>query len=169
MPPESVAPSPSPAPYENAPYENVALNEPQGAEPQHVLDEIRRWQAISPDMVLKHTTSGMVNEFAFMIELKDSFPLHSTVFEQTSSSMSHEARNEDGFSLAKLLSDPHMHPSFLQVLTKLKGMSKERRPTKEAIYKKYQEMYHKDKRSDEIDHEEATIAAAAMAPNEDSE
>ena len=51
---------------------------------------------------------GLINEFALVWNLKDSFPLHFTVFKQTAVHIPHEANVEQVFSTSGILSDPHM-------------------------------------------------------------
>ena len=87
--------------------------------------------------------NGLIDMFSFMAEIKDEYPLqcHDTVFQQTSASLGHEGTSEDAFSIAKGLSDPSMHASFLQVLTKIKGFLKSCRPTVEQIWERYKKKY----------------------------
>ena len=101
-----------------------------------------------------------------MAEIKDEYPLqcHDTVFQQTSASLGHEGTFEDAFSIAKGLSDPNMHASFLQVLTKIKGFLKSRRPTVEQIWERYKKKYHKEKLSDaEVNAEGSEIVMQMLA------
>ena len=48
---------------------------------------------------------GLINEFALMWKLRDSFPLHVILFKQTASHMCHEGNSEQLFSRAGALSD----------------------------------------------------------------
>ena len=51
-----------------------------------------------------------------MWELRESFPLHFTVFKQTACHLSHEANVEQVFSRAGLLADPNLLPAHLSTL-----------------------------------------------------
>jgi hypothetical protein len=53
--------------------------------------------------------------------VRDSFPLHYTVFKQYPSHPPHEARVEQLFSRSGNLSDPNMDPEFLATLTSIAG------------------------------------------------
>ena len=57
-----------------------------------------------------------------------------------------------------------MHASFLQVLTRIKGFLKSRRPTAEKIWERYKKKYHKEKLSDaEVNAEESRIVIQVLA------
>ena len=73
--------------------------------------------------------------------MKKKFPLHHTVFRQSSSLLCHEGNVEQVFSIAQHNSDPNMRPSMLRLLTKT-GINKSKyKPTVAAIWKRYQEKY----------------------------
>ena len=77
-----------------------------GGNSDAVTEEIARWAALSPDIVADfEDDDGLVNEFALMWKLRDSFPLHTIVFKQCASHMSHEGNTEQLFSRAGGLSD----------------------------------------------------------------
>ena len=64
-----------------------------------VTDEIQRWKELSLDRIEPFTDDqGLVNEFALMWNVKDSFPLHYIVFKQTAVHIPHEANVEQVFS-----------------------------------------------------------------------
>eukprot|EP00966_Prymnesium_polylepis_P165489 3825636-Prymnesium_polylepis.1 len=79
--------------------------------------------------------------------VRDSFPLHFTVFKQCPSHPPHEARVEQLFSRSGKLSDPNMDPEFLSTLTSIAGCEQEasRRSTKPTVSETmdmYFKMYH---------------------------
>ena len=65
--------------------------------------------------------SGIVNEFALVYHLRQSFPLHYVVFKQTASHLPHEGNSEQLFSRAGGLSDDNgkMDPARLAVWTSI--------------------------------------------------
>ena len=74
-----------------------------------------------------------------MSRLKKKFPLHCTVFRQSSSHLSHEGNVERVFSRAKTRADAKMRSSMLRLVTKA-GVNKNRyKPTVAAIWSRYQE------------------------------
>ena len=76
-----------------------------------------------------------------MSRLKKKFPLHYTVFRQSSSHLSHEGNVERVFSGAKTRADAKMRSSMLRLVTKT-GVNKNRyKPTVAAIWSRYQEKY----------------------------
>ena len=87
-----------------------------------------------------------MNEFKMMWELRESFPLHFTVFKQTACHLSHEANVEQVFSRAGLLADPHLLPSNLSTLVTVVFNKKSFKPPIAVIKDKYYEMFrHKTK------------------------
>ena len=107
-----------------------------------VLREVEEWAALPATIISKHTNrvTNMINEFTLMHELKDSFPLHYTVFRQTAVHISHEADVESLFSLAKGLTHWNMKPAFLRVLTLLKSCIVYE-PTIEEMWEEYKSKY----------------------------
>jgi hypothetical protein len=83
-----------------------------------VLDELKWWE----DKDLREysqyiSEDGLLNEFFKMMwDLRESFPLHFTVFKQTACHLSHEANVEQVFSRAGLLADPNLLPSHLSTI-----------------------------------------------------
>ena len=93
------------------------------------------------EVALHRNSLDLVDEFALMSRLKKKFPLHHTVFRQSSSHLSHEGNVERVFSGAKARADAEMRSSMLRLITKT-GVNKERyKPTVAAIWSRYQEKY----------------------------
>ena len=89
----------------------------------------------------RHRNSlGLVDEFALMSRLKKKFPLHHTVFRQSSSHLSHEGNVERVFSGAKARADAEMRSSMLRLITKT-GVKERYKQTVAAIWSRYQEKY----------------------------
>ena len=65
--------------------------------------------------------AGIVNEFALMYHLRNSFPLHYIAFKQTASHIPHEGNSEQLFSRSGALSDDNgkMDPARLAVRTSI--------------------------------------------------
>ena len=65
--------------------------------------------------------AGIVNEFALMYHLRNSFPLHYIAFKQTASHIPHEGNSEQLFSRSGALSDDNgkMDPARLAVWTSI--------------------------------------------------
>ena len=99
-----------------------------------VSAEIQALAALPEAEVALHRNSlGLVDEFALMSRLKKKFPLHHTVFRQSSSHLSHEGNVERVFSGAKARANAEMRSSMLRLITKT-GVNKERyKPTVAAI------------------------------------
>jgi hypothetical protein len=111
-----------------------------------VLDELKRWE----DKDLKEYSQyiaedGLRNEFKMMWELRESFPLHFTVFKQTACHLSHEANVEQVFSRAGLLADPNLLPSHLWTLVMVGFNKNAFKPQIAAIKDKYYEMFRNKK------------------------
>ena len=79
-----------------------------------VLDELKRWEGKDLQEYSQYIAEdGLLSEFKMMWELRESFPLHFTVFKQTACHLSHEGNVEQVFSSAGLLADPNLLPSHL--------------------------------------------------------
>jgi hypothetical protein len=107
-----------------------------------VLDELKRWG----DKNLKEYSQyigedGLLNEFKMMWDLRESFPLYSTVFKQTACHLAHEANVEKVFSKAGLLADPNLLPAHLSTHVMMGFNKKVFRPQLDAIKDKYYEMF----------------------------
>jgi hypothetical protein len=104
-----------------------------------VSAEIQAWAALPEAEVALHRNSlGLVVEFALMSRLKKKFPLHHTVFRQSSSHLSHEGNVERVFSGAKARADAEMRSSLITKTGVNKGRYK---PNVAAIWSRYQEKY----------------------------
>ena len=104
---------------------------------------------------------GLLNEFAMMWALRESFPLHFIIFKQMASHLPHEANVEQIFSRAGLLSDPNLDPAYLAILVKVAFNKKAFKPTVAAIKDKYYEMFRgKGNLEDDITAGAEAVAAA---------
>ncbi len=91
---------------------------------------------------------GFLNEFKMMLELRESFPLHFTVFKQTACHLSHEANVDQVFSRAGLLADPNLLPSHLSTFVTVVSFNKNPFKTQIAVIKdKYYEMFRNKTKS----------------------
>ena len=71
-----------------------------------VTEEAARWAALDKKIIREHKDDeGIVNEFALMYHVRQSFPLHYIVFKQTASHLPHEGNSEQLFSRSGALSD----------------------------------------------------------------
>ena len=60
-----------------------------------VFDELKRWEGMGSKEYSKFVTKqGLLNEFAMMWALRETFPLHYVVFKQTACHIPHEANVE---------------------------------------------------------------------------
>jgi hypothetical protein len=80
---------------------------------------------------------AVLNEFAMMYSIRDSFPLHYTIFKQYASHLPHEANVEQLFSRSGNLSDPNIDPDFLATLTSISANKKVYKPTVSEIKDMY--------------------------------
>jgi hypothetical protein len=113
-----------------------------------VLDELKRWEDKDPQEYSQYIAEdGLLNEFKMMWELRESFPLHFTVFKQTACHQSHEANVEQVFSRAGLLADPNLLPSHLSTLVMVGFNKNTFEPQIAAIKDKYYEMFRNKTKS----------------------
>ena len=87
-----------------------------------VTDEASRWAALDARTIREfRDDEGIVNEFALVYHLRQSFPLHFIVFKQTASHLPHEGNTEQLFSRSGALSDDNgkMDPAHLGVWTSI--------------------------------------------------
>ena len=85
-----------------------------------VVDEMRRWEALSADQYSAFVAEdGLLNKFAMLWAMRERFPLHLIVFKQTACHLPHEANVETYFSRAGLLTNPNMSPEYLGKLTSI--------------------------------------------------
>jgi hypothetical protein len=107
-----------------------------------VLDELKRWEDKDLQEYSKYIAEdGLLNEFKMMWELRESFPLHFTVFKQTACHLSHEANVEQVFSRAGLLADPNLLPAHLSTLVTVGFNKNAFKPQIAAIKDKYYAMF----------------------------
>ena len=87
---------------------------------------------------LRHE-QGLINEFALIYNLRDSFPLHFVVFKQTAVHIPHEANVEQVFSTSGILSSAHTDPHHLARLTMIaRNMSVYKPPVAKLLPRYYQ-------------------------------
>jgi hypothetical protein len=91
-----------------------------------------------PLRLVLHT---VLNEFAMMWAVRDSFPLHYTVFKQYASHLPHEANVEQLFSRSGNLSDPNIDPDFLAALTSISVNKKVYKPAVSDIKDMFFKLY----------------------------
>ena len=76
-----------------------------------VTDEVARWAGMGVEEYEKFTTEdGLLNEFAMMWALRNKFPLHYVIFQQTACHLPHEANVEQIFSRAWAAGRPQPQP-----------------------------------------------------------
>ena len=105
-----------------------------------VTDEAARWAALEKHVIREYRDdAGIVNEFALMYHLRNSFPLHYIVFKQTASHIPHEGNSEQLFSRSGALSDDNgkMDPARLAVWTSIGVNYSIYKPTAEQILERY--------------------------------
>ena len=81
-----------------------------------VTAEAARWAELDKKTIGEfRDDEGIVNEFALMYHVRNSFPLHYIVFKQTASHIPHEGNSEQLFSRSGALSDDNgkMDPARL--------------------------------------------------------
>ena len=91
--------------------------------------------------------SAEVASFKMMWKLRESVPLHFTVFKQTACHLSHEANVEQVFSRAGLLADPNLLPAHLSTLVTVGFNRNAFKPQIAAIKDKYYEMFRNKTKS----------------------
>ena len=89
-----------------------------------------------------------------MWNLKDSFPLHFTVFKQTAVHIPHEANVEQVFSTSGILSDPHMSSHNLSNFTMVARNRKIFKPPWQLLLSRYCQKFSK---AGKLEWEEATL------------
>ena len=108
-----------------------------------VTEEATRWVALDAMTIREfRDDEGIVNEFALVYHLRQSFPLHFIVFKQTASHLPHEANSpntEQLFSRSGALSDDNgkMDPARLAVWTSIGVNYSTFKPTNEQILERY--------------------------------
>ena len=105
-----------------------------------VTEEAARWAALDKKIIREYTDDeGLVNEFALMYHLRQSFPLHYIVFKQTASHLPHEGNSEQLFSRSGALSDDNgkMDPHRLAVWTSIGVNYSTYKPTDKEILERY--------------------------------
>ena len=118
-----------------------------------VTGEATRWAALDPKIIRKfRDEEGIVNEFALVYHLRQSFPLHFIVFKQTASHIPHEGNTEQLFSRSGALSDDNgkMDPSHLAVWTSIGVNMSTYKPTNEQILKRYMLKFSKGGKATEM-------------------
>ena len=101
---------------------------------------MQRWRDLSQDRISPFVDEqGLINDFALMYNLRDSFPLHFVVFKQTAVHIPHEANVEQVFSTSGILSTAHTDPHHLARLTMIaRNMSTYKPPVAKLLSCYYQ-------------------------------
>ena len=128
-----------------APSPAVSLGESAGAlEFDTVTDEMQRWKDLSCNRIEPFTDEqGLINEFALMWNLRESFPLHYIVFKQTATHIPHEANVEQVFSLAGRLADVHRDPSHLSRMVMIARNKSVFKPEVKKLLSRYFQKFSK--------------------------
>ena len=110
---------------------------------------------------------GIINEFALLYKLRNSFPLHYILFKQVSSHLCHEANTEQLFSLAGGMSDDNgkMDPYRLSIWVSIAANRKVFMPTKKAILQRYMAKFSKGGKANLNDDAGLDMDAPAPAPD----
>ena len=111
-----------------------------GADFDAVTDEVTRWTNLDKGTIRDFKDKeGILNEFALMYKVRNSFPLHFTVFKQVSSHLPHEGNSEQLFSRAGDLSDDNgkQDPARLSVWTSIGVNRKVFEPHYMKIFERY--------------------------------
>jgi hypothetical protein len=118
-------------------------DQPDDTSGDAVVAEMEKWSALSSSTVAPFCVDGLVDEFALVSSLKDSFPLHHTVFRQCASHfpLPHEGNSGDVFSMAKSRSTCNTQPFMLRLLTRTATNKKLYKPKVPDIWKRYQAKY----------------------------
>ena len=103
-------------------------DQPDDTSGDAVVAEMEKWSALPSSTVAPFCVDGLVDEFALVSSLKDSFPLHHTVFRQCASHFPHEGNSENVFSMAKSRSTCNTQPFMLRLLTKIAANKKLYKP-----------------------------------------
>ena len=133
--------------------EDESTTTPPGEVFDSVTDEAQRWASLDKTKILEFRDSaGIVNEFALMYDLRQSFPLHYTVFKQTASHLPHEGNSEQLFSRSGDLSDDNgkMDPTRLAVWTSIGINYSTYKPTNQQILARYMLKFSKGGKVDEM-------------------
>ena len=141
-----------------APLSHDAVLTPTAASPLEfdtVTDEIQRWKELSRDRIEPFTDDqGLINEFALMYNVKDSFPLHYIVFKQTAVHIPHEANVEQVFSTAGRLASAHTDPRHLARMVMIARNKKIYKPESKNLLSKY---FQKFSKAGKLEFEEGTL------------
>lgn len=119
-----------------------------GAGSDIVVNEHRRWSALSQDIITPFVDqkTGMLNEYKLISSQKKEFPLHYFVFRQTCVHISHEANVESTFSLSGSLSHENTHTGFdfLSKATRIQRNKNNHMPSPKAIWEEYLSKFNKE-------------------------
>ena len=123
-----------------------------------VTDEMKRWKELPSSIVDSFIDQqGLLNEFALLWSLKNTFPLHFIIFKQTAVHIPHEANVEQVFSTAGLLSNALLDPGFLADLVMISRNKKVCKPEVKKLLSKYFQKYSK---AGKLPFEEETLGLA---------
>ena len=107
---------------------------------------MKRWQTIDKSILSECIDeAGLLNEFALLYKLRNSFPLHYIIFKQVSSHLPHEANTEQLLSLAGNFSDDNgkMDPYRLSVWVSISSNMKVFKPDTKAVLERYMPKFSK--------------------------
>ena len=112
--------------------------------------EAARWAELDKKTIGEFRDGeGIVNEFALMYHVRNSFPLHYIVFKQTASHIPHEGNSEQLFSRSGALSDDNgkMDPARLGVWTSIGVNYSTYQPAAKLILERYMLKFSKGGRA----------------------
>ena len=145
--------------FRAAPSSSDAVAE-SASEFDTVTDEIQRWKELAQDRIDPFIDDqGLINEFALIWHLKDTFPLHFVVFKQTAVHIPHEANVEQVFSTAGRLSDTHQDPRHLATLTSIARNRSVYQPDDKKLFSRY---FQKFSKASKLSFEEDTLGLASI-------
>ena len=105
-----------------------------------VTEEAMRWAALDKKTIREFCDDdGIMNEFALVYHVRQSYPLHYIVFKQTAAHLPHEGNSEQLFSRSGDLSDDNgkMDPHRLAVWTSIGVNYSTYQPTNTQILERY--------------------------------
>ena len=128
--------------------------------------EVSAWATLDPETVkLYQDSSGLLDEFKLMYNVRKTFPLHYHVFRQVSAHILTEANCEDFFSLTGRLSNENgcTEAAFMSRLARISRNKSGFTPNPAALYKAYLKKFNK------VNFGEDVVECDASDDSEDSE
>ena len=128
-----------------------------------VTDEMQRWRDLSQDRISPFVDEqGLINDFALMYNLRDSFPLHFVVFKQTAVHIPHEANVEQVFSTSRILSSAHTDPHHLARLNMIARNMSVYKPPVAKLLSRYMYYQKFSKAGQELEWEQSNLGLEAQ-------